>query len=139
LSVRTPTGSPRSGDGGRASLTPQVQFWRNVIDKWVVRGGFGVTAPTNHAAGNGPTLISQLAVGRTLFPHEKTPFGDLTYYVSANVLNTFGSAPSTFVSLTPGFRTYLGKDWYLLGGLEVPVIDRPPFREQLIFYFVKAY
>ena len=139
LSVRTPTGSLRSGDGARASLTPQLQFWRNVTDKWVVRGGFGVTAPTNHAAGNGPTLISQLAVGQTLFPHEKTPFGDFTYYVSANVLNSFGSAPSTFVSLTPGFRTYLGKDWYLLGGLEVPVANRPPFREQLIFFFVKAY
>jgi hypothetical protein len=139
LSIRTPTGSARSGDGGRASLTPQLQLWRNVADKWVVRGGFGVTAPTNHAAGNGPTLISQLAVGQTLLPHEKTPLGDFTYYVSANVLNAFGSSLSTFVSLTPGFRTYLGKGWYLLGGLEVPVTIRPPFREQLIFFLVKSY
>ena len=139
VTLRTPTGTPRSGDGGRASLTQYLQFWTNVADRWVVRGGFGVTAPTNHAAGNGPTLASQLAAGRTLFPHEKTPFGDLTCYVSANVLNSFGSSPSTFVSLTPGFRTYLGKDWYLLGGLEVPVTDHPPFREQMIIFVVKSY
>ena len=63
----------------------------------------------------------------------------IPYYVSANVLDTFGSSPSTFVSLTPGFRTYLGKDWYLLGGLEVPVTTRPPFREQLIIFIVKSY
>ena len=55
------------------------------------------------------------------------PFGDLVFYLSANLLQTIDGPSTNTVSLTPGFRTHLGGNWYFLGGVEVPVTNAKPF------------
>jgi hypothetical protein len=33
--------------------------------------------------------------------------------------------------VTPGFRTHLGRDWYLLGAVEIPMVNPTPFDYQV--------
>ncbi len=136
MSIQAPTGYRRVG-AGQTILTPGAQFWWNFAENWVMRGGFNAGVGTNRQAG-GTTLLSQYALGRTFTAHEVPVFGDLTFYLSTNIFNTVSSSQTT-VTLTPGFRTHLGKDWYLLGGIDVPVTGRRPFEEGAIFWFMKTY
>jgi len=41
--------------------------------------------------------------------------------------------------MTPGFRTHLGQNWYLLGGVEVPVTEPKPFDYQLLTGLMKVF
>lgn len=136
MAIQTPTGDRNVG-AGQAILTPGLQFWWNFAEGWVVRGGFNAGVGTNRQAG-GTTLLSQLALGQTITPHDLPIFGDFTYYLSTNVFDTVSSSQTT-VTLTPGFRTHLGKDWYFLGGVDVPVTGRRPFEESVIFWIMKTY
>jgi hypothetical protein len=43
------------------------------------------------------------------------------------------------VSITPGFRTHLGKNWWLLGGLEIPLTGPKPFNDRFTFVLVKGW
>jgi hypothetical protein len=54
--------------------------------------------------------------------------GWLNAFVSANLNQPIDDRGSkdTVLTLTPGFRTHLGANWYLLGGVEVPVTARRP-------------
>ena len=136
MSIQTPTGYRKAG-AGQAILTPGLQFWWNYAEGWVVRGGFNAGVGTNRQA-SGTTLLSQLALGRVFTPHDVPLFGDFTVYVSANVFNTVSSSVTT-ATLTPGFRTHLGRDWYALGGIEIPVTGRRPFEESAIFWLMKTF
>lgn len=136
LSIQMPTGYTKAG-AGQSILTPGAQFWWNYAPGWVVRGGFNVGVGTNRQAG-GTTLLSQLALGRILTPHDVPLFGDLTIYLSTNVYNDVTTSLTT-VTLTPGFRTHLGRDWYALGGVEVPVTGPRPYEESAIFWIMKTF
>jgi len=46
---------------------------------------------------------------------------------------------TTTVTLTPGFRTHMGGDWYLLGGVEVPTTDPEPFDYQVLAGLMKVF
>jgi hypothetical protein len=53
--------------------------------------------------------------------------------VSTNLAQPTDSASSTTsLSFTPGFRTHLGRNWYLLGGVEVPVTSSRSYDYQLL-------
>ncbi len=137
LSVLTPTGSQPLA--GKTALTPAVGFWNNFAGGWVVRGGLGVFLPTNNASGT-DTLISQLAIGQTLTDHDVPLFGDFTWYVSAVVgtpVSNGGGQNS--VALTPGLRTHLGRDCYLLAGLPIPLTKERVADLGMIFWFMKAW
>ena len=69
------------------------------------------------------------------------PFGDLVGYLSLNVGQPVDDrgAERTTVSFTPGFRTHLGANWYLLGGIEVPVTTPQPFDYQLTTGLMKVF
>ena len=62
VNVRTPTGSQLNGNGVD-SLSPHYQFWYNPYGNWAVRGGTGVTIPTN-GVGGGTFYFANLGVGR---------------------------------------------------------------------------
>ena len=119
--IRTPTGKRENGNDV-TSITPQYEFWANVYKAWVVRGGIGTTFPiqTRHWR---YTFNYNIAVGTYLTAHDRTPFGDFTVYVAGDGFKTIDDrAPDVdFFSLTPGFRSHVGRDWYLLGGVEVPL------------------
>jgi hypothetical protein len=134
LTVLTPTGNRPLA--GTSSLTPNLGFWNNFAGGWVIRGGFGDLIPTDRG---GNTLISQLAVGQTLTEHDVPWFGDFTYYLSTVVKTPLPNGEKTSVALTPGIRTHVGRDWYLLAGLPIPVTKDRVADLGMIFWFMKAW
>jgi hypothetical protein len=135
LAVSTPTGTEPLA-GKTTTLTPAVSFWDNFAGRFVIRGGLGVSIPTQ---GGGDELITQLAIGQTLTDHDVPLFGDFTYYLSAVVDTPFSNGDQTRVTLTPGIRTHLGRDWYLLAGLPTPVTKQRVADLGMIFWFMKAW
>jgi hypothetical protein len=134
LTFRTPTGDTKTG-GDVAAVTPNYQFWANCWKGLVVRGSVGMFIPyhNKNAAGAHTSFLGNLAVGYYFTEHDKAPFGDLVAYVSTNLVQPTDSASSTTsLSFTPGFRTHLGRNWYLLGGVEVPVTSSRSYDYQLL-------
>ena len=86
-------------------------------------------------------FLGNLAIGYCFTPHDLTPVGDMTWYLSTNLAQTIdGNSPSrTVVTLTPGFRTHLGRNWYLLVAVEVPVTNPEPFDYQVLSGFMKVF
>ncbi|AMV38461.1 hypothetical protein [Planctomyces sp. SH-PL62] len=156
LFVRLPTGNARNGNGV-ASLSPDVEFWANPVERWVVRGGLGVTVPTNStptssrllaanpwmgfnaSPGGFTSFDARLAIGRYLTPGGDHLFNNFVPYLAANLHTELSGGNNTYFSLTPGYRFGLGKDWYALGGLEVPLVGPLAFQTQTIFQFIKNF
>jgi Putative MetA-pathway of phenol degradation len=134
LAVLTPTGDRPLA--GMSALTPAVGFWTNFAGGWVIRGGIGDFIPTQ---GGGNTLISQLAVGQTLTEHDVPLVGDFTYYLSAVVDTPLSGGDHTSVTLTPGVRMHLGRDWSFLAGLPTPLTKARVADLGMILWFVKAW
>jgi hypothetical protein len=144
LNFRTPTGDVFNGNHV-ASIGPQYNFWANSWKGLVVRGGAGFSVPYSgniSQAGARSTFNANLAVGYYFTPHDFTPVGDMVWYVSTNVsqpIDNRGTVNNTFVSMTPGFRTHLGQNWYLLGAVEVPVTSNAPYEYQVQSGIMKVY
>lgn len=139
LGVRSPTGS-LSTLTGLARLNPNVQFWADIGHRFSMRGGIGVDVPLNHFDLLPTNLATNIAIGQTITGHDRLLIGDFQYYLSANVRNNLSSAPGhAFFSLTPGFRTHLGGEYYLAGGYEIPLTGPQPFSNRLTFFFVKGF
>jgi len=156
LFVRIPTGDARNGNGV-ASLSPDVEFWANPVERWVIRGGLGVTVPTNNTPASlrllaanpwsgfndspGPftSFDARLAIGRYLTPADSRYFKNFVPYLAANLHTELSGGTNTYFSLTPGFRFGLGNEWYALGGLEVPLVGPLPFATQTIVQFIKNF
>ena len=136
VTVQVPTGYRRLG-AGQTLVTPGIGFWSNFAERWVLRGSFNTAIGTNPQAG-GTTLVSQLAVGRTFTKHDVPIFGDFTIYLSSDTLSNVTKG-TTQETLTPGFRTHLGKSFYFLGGLGVPVTGPRPYQESATFWIMKVY
>jgi hypothetical protein len=143
VTLRTPTGDTENYQG-IAAVAPKYNFWWNAWRGMVVRGGVGGFFPYNHdgtrEVGARQTFNSNLALGYYLTPHEMAPIGDLVFYASAN-LAQFMNGPSntTTFTITPGFRSHLGHDFYLLGGVEVPVTSPEPYDYQVLGGLMKVF
>jgi hypothetical protein len=144
VSFRTPTGST-SNFNGVAAVTPSYEIWTNWWKGLVVRGGIGFFTPYGNQsldeAGARASFLGNVAVGYYFTPHDLTPIGDLVGYLSVNVGQTIddrGPSRNT-TSLTPGFRTHLGRNWYLLGAVEVPVTNPEPFDYQVLAGLMKVF
>jgi hypothetical protein len=156
LFVRLPTGDARNGNGA-ASLSPDLEFWANPAGRWVVRGGIGATVPTNYSPASArlqranpwtgfnaspspfTSFDARLAIGQYITPADAPIFKNLVWYVAANLHTELSGGNWTYFSLTPGFRFGLGRDWYALGGLEVPLVGPSPFETQAIFQAIKNF
>jgi hypothetical protein len=135
ITVVVPTGNaPLQGN---TTLVPGAGFWYNIAGGWVVRGGLGVQIPLNTSGGD--SLISQLALGQTVTPHDFPLFGDFTYYLSTVVDTPVSNSTPTSVAITPGIRTHLGHDWYFLAGMPIPLTERRVADLGMIFWFMKAW
>lgn len=144
VNFRTPTGDVFNGNHV-AAITPQYQFWANSWKGLVVRGGAGFTIPYSgdiNRSGARSTFDANLAVGYYFTPHDFTPIGDMVWYVSTNLsqpIDNRAASSNAFVSLTPGFRTHLGQNWFLLGAVEVPVTSSAPYDYQVMGGIMKVY
>jgi hypothetical protein len=144
VTFRAPTGDTENGNGV-AAVTPTYQVWANCWRGLVVRGGAGMSVPFNHQGvrevGARTTVIGDLAAGYYFTPHDLTPIGDLVGYLAANLTQaTDDRGPATTtLTLTPGFRSHVGRNWYLLGGIEVPVTTPQPFDYQVLAGLMKVF
>jgi hypothetical protein len=138
LNLRVPTGSTVTGNH-QTSFNPYVGWYKDLgYNGWSFRGLVGIADPLSGASSERATGFYQtLALGQTLTPHDVRWFGDFTYYLCVNASeaqNTY-----SFVSLTPGIRTHLGRNWFFLAGLEIPVTANAGFSERLNFQLVKGF
>ena len=131
---RLPLGEESVG-GGVFAATPQIAFWTDVGAGISLRGGIGYTFADNDGV---DSLNMAAAVGQTLTPHDEAPLGDLSWYVSGNWAEPDDG--STFLSITPGLRTHLGGNLFLLTGVELPVVNVDDnFDQRVIVQLVKGF
>ena len=140
LTVRTPTGTEITG-GDRTTLLPFVAFWTDLGRGVSLRGGTGVDIAVDHKRAADGDYVANLSVGQTIVRQEGAPLGDFTYFLATNWRQEFGerSSDHTFFSLTPGFRTSLGRDWAFRAGYEVPVVGPKLYEERLTFVLEKGW
>jgi hypothetical protein len=139
FNIRTPTGDATIGDH-RTILIPYLAFYKDLCRGWSVRGAAGIEDPVNGPNGQRiNTLFQSLGVGQTITPHDVKLFGDFTYYVCANVREHLNTSTNVFMSITPGIRTHLGRDWFLLFGVDIPVTANAGFRERFNVILVKGF
>ncbi|MGE5444384.1 MAG: hypothetical protein ACM3SR_07245 [Ignavibacteriales bacterium] len=139
VAFRIPSGSDVNGNGF-AAVTPDWEFWWNIWCKLVLRGGVGFAIPYTDTDRTRDAILGNLAIGYYFTPHDFIPLGDLVWYVAANVNQPVDNgSKEPGVTLTPGFRTHLGRNWYLLGGIELPVTDPVPFNFQVLAGLMKVF
>jgi hypothetical protein len=140
VTLRMPSGSEDNGNGFGA-VTPTWEFWWNAWSKLVLRGGLGFVLPYTDSDRTRNQFIGNLAAGYYFTPHNFTPLGDLVFYLSTNLKQPIDDRgpKDTLVTLTPGFRTHLGANWYLLGAIEVPVTNPKPFDFQVLGGLMKVF
>lgn len=136
LGVNTPTGEPETG-GGKTYINPRYSFWYNPVDAWVVRGGLGLTIPTNDVSGQ-TVMNGSLAVGRYFTPHD-VAFGDLVFYFNIVVDVPLEDGGPTNVGIGPGTRFQITGDWYFLHYWQFPVANPEPYDYQMQTAIVKAW
>jgi len=137
LTFRTPTGSDRTGTDVGA-FSPWYNFWYNAVGGLVLRGGVGGFVPYESDVSN--SFNANLAAGYYFTRHDLLPIGDLVGYVSTNLIQlTEGPSETTTVTFTPGFRTHLGANFYLLGGVELPATNPEPFDYQVLAALMKVW
>ena len=125
VTLRMPTGHVDTGTSV-AAVVPGYEFWSNWWKGLVVRGGASMDLPYNHTGtrevGARTEFLGNLAAGYYFTPHDLTPVGDLVGYVAMNLTQATdnrGPATST-LTFTPGFRTHVGANWYLLAASSFP-------------------
>ncbi|MBX9813762.1 MAG: transporter, partial [Sphingomonas sp.] len=132
---RLPTGSTRLGNN-QFVPTPQVNFFTDIGNGFSFRGRVGYAIADRGT----DAVVVNATIGQTITPHNRAPFGDLTWYLAANWNEPVNRSAPTFVSITPGLRTHLGGNLFLLGGIEFPVTPaRDSFRERLIIQIVQGF
>jgi hypothetical protein len=137
--VRVPTGQTSTGSD-RTVMIPYVAFYKDLWAGFSVRGAVGAEVPVDRNPNQRITTLTQsLAIGQTITSHDTPLFGDFTYYVCANVREDLNTGNTTFLSFTPGVRTHLGRDWFLLAGVEFPVTSNQGFRERFTVVLVKGF
>jgi hypothetical protein len=136
LAIRMPTGDSDNGNSS-GIITPNYQFWANWWKGLVLRGGLGMAIPYHHQRDSGArtSFLGNFAVGYYFTQHDRAPFGDLVGYLATNLSQAVDdreSSKTASVTLTPGFRTHLGNNWYLLGGVEIPATKPKTFDYQVL-------
>lgn len=131
---RLPTGSIRQGNNVFAAQ-PQINLWTDVGHGFSLRGRVAYEFASR---GVPDSFVMNAAIGQTVTPHSKAPFGDLTWYVAANWREPTTSGGSSFVSITPGMRTHVGNNLFLLAGVEFPVTGNS-FSERYILQLVQGF
>jgi hypothetical protein len=144
VTFRTPTGDTDTLTSV-AAAAPAYEFWANWWRGLVVRGGASMSLPYNHTGtrevGARAAFLGNLSTGYYFTPHDLTPLGDLVAYVATNLTQlTDDRGPgTTTLTFTPGFRTHMGANWYLLGGVELPATRPEPFDYQMLGGLMKVF
>ncbi|OYY90621.1 MAG: hypothetical protein B7Y45_06645 [Sphingomonas sp. 28-66-16] len=133
---RIPTGDTRLG-GDEFTAQPQINLWTDVGRGFSIRGRLGYEFGSRAVP---DAFVLNATIGQTVTPHAKAPFGDLTWYVAGNYREATTGLGNSFVSITPGLRTHVGGNLFLLAGVEFPVTDtRQSFSQRYIVQLVQGF
>jgi hypothetical protein len=140
VTFRVPTGETKTGND-LTSVTPYTAFWADLGHAWQARGGITWEVPTNNEGDQPASVLNvNLAFGKTLFEHTSPILPDFTPYVSFNYFQDFGHGlDSSEVTVTPGLRTYLGWNSYLIMGCQVPITGPRPYDQQWTFVLIHGF
>lgn len=84
--------------------------------------------------------VDNATFGQTITKHSEAPFGDLSWYLATNWREPTNGGGRSFVSLTPGMRTHVGGNLFLLAGVEFPVTStRDSFQQRFIVQLVQGF
>lgn len=135
LLVRTPTGSRSVGEG-RTSLTPYLAMWTDLGWRVGLHTFVGTEFPL---AGYGPgradaILQYGIAPAKTVTPKNTPLFGNLAFFAELNGTTQLGGTNSqTTLTVLPGARWLLFKDFWVAGGYEFPLTGTDAFESRVWF------
>lgn len=133
---RLPTGTLQLGNQVFAAQ-PQLNFWSDVGRGFSLRGRVGYEFADR---GRPDNFVLNATFGQTITKHSEAPFGDLSWYLATNWREPTNGWGRSFVSLTPGMRTHVGGNLFLLAGVEFPVTStRDSFQQRFIVQLVQGF
>lgn len=135
LSVRVPTGSQSVG-AGRTSLAPYLALWTDLGQRVSLHTFFGTEFPLAGYGPGRPDSVFQYAaaLAKTVTPKNTPWFGNLTFFAELNgTTNIGGPNRSTTVTLLPGVRWLVLKDFWLAAGYEAPLTGTRQFDGRVWF------
>lgn len=134
VGIQVPLGDGQVG-GGVFAAVPQINLWTDLGSGFSFRGRVAYAFPDSRVS---ESLRVNAAIGQTSSPHDAAPFGDATWYLSANWVEPANGR--SFVSITPGMRTHVGGNLFFLAGIEFPLTDtRNSFRQRFIVQLVQGF
>jgi len=122
LVVRTPTGTRRVGEG-RTSLMPSLALWTDLGERLGLHTFFGAEFPLDgYEAGHRDAVLQYgIAPAKTVTPKDTLLLGNLTFFAEFNGTTDMGRQKQTTLTLLPGVRWLLFKDFWLATGYEFPL------------------
>jgi len=143
LDTNFPTGNEDIGLGsGMTTISPGIGMWRDLGRHFALHGFFGLDIPVAGTTEETPdtTVIYGTALAKTLTSKDTPLFGNLTLFVELNGSSDVGSDNDiTVVSILPGVRWNLGHEFWLMPGIEIPVIGRDEFDNRIWFSVLKDF
>ena len=138
--IRLPTGDEATG-GDVWIVSPQLAVWHDIGNRWSLRGGVAADLRAESSAvAPDMALIFNAAISHTVTDHDQIPWGNFTYYLAANVkVDLDSSEDHTFVSLTPGVRTHVGDNAFLVTGVEVELTNPDVFDQRYLLLLVVGF
>ncbi|TLD40056.1 MAG: hypothetical protein JETT_3681 [Candidatus Jettenia ecosi] len=143
LDVKFPTGDEDLGLGsGMTTISPGIGMWRDLGRRFALHGFFGLDIPAGGKTDEDPdtTIVYGTALTKTITPKDAPFFGNLTLFVELNGSSDVGSDDdTTVVSILPGVRWNLGHEFWLMPGIEFPIIGQDEFDSRIWFSVLKDF
>lgn len=143
LDVKFPTGDEDLGLGsGMTTISPGIGMWRDLGRRFAFHGFFGLDIPAGGKTDEDPdtTVVYGTALTKTITPKDAPFFGNLTLFVELNGSSDVGSDDdTTVVSILPGVRWNLGHEFWLMPGIEFPIIGQDEFDSRIWFSVLKDF
>lgn len=143
LDVKIPTGNEDLGLGSSmTTISPGVGMWRDLGGHFALQGFLGLDIPAGGKSDEDPdtTVNYGAALTKTVTPKDTPFFGNLTFFVEFNGSSDMGSnGDTTVVSFLPGARWNLGRDFWLMPGVEFPITGRDEFDNRIWFSVLKDF
>ncbi|HHT9114686.1 MAG: transporter [Planctomycetes bacterium] len=143
LDVKIPTGNEDLGLGsGMTTISPGIGMWRDIGGHFALQSFLGLDIPAGGKSDEDPdtTVNYGAALTKTVTPKDTPFFGNLTFFVEFNGSSDMGSnSDTTVVSILPGARWNLGRDFWLMPGVEFPITGRDEFENRIWFSVLKDF
>ena len=138
-----PTGNEDHELGrGMTTIITGLGLWRDLGRHFALHNYFGLDIPAGGKSEEDPdtTVKYATALAKTLTSKDTHLFGNLTLFVELNGSSDIGShSDNTLVSILPGVRWNLGHEFWLMPGIEFPVIGRDEFDNRVWFSVLKDF